>query len=554
MSASNKKKLRKEQSAAALTEKQRKELKEKKQLKTYTLTFAVIMALVVAIVLGVVLSTPISGAIDRGTHAITVGDHKLSTTDFSYFFVDAVSNYRSRVYNTYYSMYGDYWSLFLGFDTSKPLDEQVYDQTEGTTWADYFMDQAIESAKSTYGLYDKAVAENYKLTDDEQKNADSYMDNLKAYASYLNFDSANAYLRATYGDGANAKTFQEYYKVTTLASSYLNAYAESLEYTDEEYRAHEKGSFNNYSSFTYATYQVKVSDYLGTGEKDENNNVTYTDEQKKNALEAAKKDVQKLLDSNATDVLLLNKAIAGLGVNKDKKDVKCTENKNVLYGKVSNDDIQRWVGHADRESGDLTSVEVTTSKTNDDKSKTLETDSFYIVLFLERDDNNTNLIDVRHILVKFKGGTKGENGNTVYSDKEKDAAKKTAQEILDSWKNGETADEDSFAALAKDKSEDTGSKANGGLYEKVYPGYMVENFNDWCFDQARKAGDTGLVETEYGYHVMYFVKSHDITYRNQMIKNELVNEDTTEWHDAITEAVTVTEVNLSRMPTDLTLS
>ena len=34
---------------------------------------------------------------------------------------------------------------------------------------------------------------------------------------------------------------------------------------------------------------------------------------------------------------------------------------------------------------------------------------------------------------------------------------------------------------------------------------MVKEFNDWCFDAAREPGDTGLVKTQYGYHVMYFV-------------------------------------------------
>ena len=39
-----------------------------------------------------------------------------------------------------------------------------------------------------------------------------------------------------------------------------------------------------------------------------------------------------------------------------------------------------------------------------------------------------------------------------------------------------------------------------------------ETFNNWLFclgddykDVERKPGDTGLVETEYGWHVMYFV-------------------------------------------------
>ena len=34
---------------------------------------------------------------------------------------------------------------------------------------------------------------------------------------------------------------------------------------------------------------------------------------------------------------------------------------------------------------------------------------------------------------------------------------------------------------------------------------MVDTFNDWCFDASRQPGDTGIVKTTYGYHVMYFV-------------------------------------------------
>ena len=102
MSASSKKKLRKEQNAAAMTEKQQKELKEAKKLKSMTLTFAVIMVLVVAIVVGVVVRSPIAGAIDRGTHAATVGTHELTTTDLSYFYIDAVNTYTQNVYSQYY--------------------------------------------------------------------------------------------------------------------------------------------------------------------------------------------------------------------------------------------------------------------------------------------------------------------------------------------------------------------------------------------------------------------------------------------------------------------
>ena len=93
-------------------------------------------------------------------------------------------------------------------------------------------------------------------------------------------------------------------------------------------------------------------------------------------------------------------------------------------------------------------------------------------------------VDVRHILV---------------DDEE------TAKDLLAQWESGEKT-EDSFAALVKDNSTDPGSADNGGLYTDVIAGQMVAEFNDWCFDDARQPGDTDIVQTSYGYHIMYFVR------------------------------------------------
>lgn len=133
-------------------------------------------------------------------------------------------------------------------------------------------------------------------------------------------------------------------------------------------------------------------------------------------------------------------------------------------------------------------------------------------------------VSVRHILVMPEGGTTGDDGTTTYSDEEWAACEKKAQEILDEWLAGD-ATEDSFAALAEEKSEDPGSSTNGGLYENVAKGQMVEPFEDWCFDETRAAGDYGLVKTTYGYHVMYFVSSTPIweTYAKSGWVNEKTN-------------------------------
>ena len=119
------------------------------------------------------------------------------------------------------------------------------------------------------------------------------------------------------------------------------------------------------------------------------------------------------------------------------------------------------------------------------------------------------LVDVRHILIKPKGGTTSADGKTTtYSDAEWNKCRDDAQAILDAWLAGEHTEE-SFAKLATEKTEDPGSKSTGGLYTDTWKGKMVQEFNDWCFDETRKTGDYGLVKTSYGYHIMYFVGAEE---------------------------------------------
>lgn len=114
------------------------------------------------------------------------------------------------------------------------------------------------------------------------------------------------------------------------------------------------------------------------------------------------------------------------------------------------------------------------------------------------------IVDVRHILICPEGGKTDEAGTTTtYTDEEWKAAKEKAEAILKEWKDGE-ATEDSFAKLANEKSEDPGSNTTGGLYEGIVKDdNYVEPFLNWCMDTKHKVGDTGIVKTEFGYHIMY---------------------------------------------------
>ena len=91
---------------------------------------------------------------------------------------------------------------------------------------------------------------------------------------------------------------------------------------------------------------------------------------------------------------------------------------------------------------------------------------------------------------------------SVWGSSEK--ALEKAEEVLAEFEAGDKSEE-SFRLLALAYSEDAGSYYNGGMYENILPGQMVETFNDWCFDESRTAGDVDIIETDYGYHIMYYV-------------------------------------------------
>ena len=67
---------------------------------------------------------------------------------------------------------------------------------------------------------------------------------------------------------------------------------------------------------------------------------------------------------------------------------------------------------------------------------------------------------------------------------------------------------------------------------------MVQEFNDWVFDPERKTGDTGIVKTTYGYHIMYFV-SNSIPAWKSSVDKYLRRSDYNEKYEEDAKTVTV---------------
>ena len=531
-----------------MAERQRQEAQEAKKLKVYTTTFWIVMALCLCIVVTTVLSNPVKNVLYKNNVAVTVGDHEVSSVELNYFFIDTV--------NDYINQFGEYASYLL--DTTTPLNKQVIDKESGETLADSLLKAAESTLKRTYALYDLAMEKSFKLDEEDEKAIDTLVTNMEFYAMYYGYGDVKSYLQGIYGNGSEVESYKEYQRINLIADRYYAEYAETLDYNDEQIREYEAGKdgegenakdrFHNFSSVTYSYYYVACNKWAPEKD-DKGNKIEYTADQLKEAREKAKAAAEALAAGKFEDLAAFDKAIGEMEINKDEK-TKPTASRfeDQLVPQVSHNDVREWLISKDLKEGDLTVIENSTGE--GDKK---EVKGYYVVRFGSLDENRFNLKDVRHILIKFEGGKyNSTTGQTTFTDAEKKAALEKAEKIYNEWVKSGASEED-FKDLVEEHSGDTASVEDGGLYENVFPGQMVEKFEDFCFDENRKPGDHGIVESTSGYHIMLFVGDSDVTYRDFMIKAELRADELEEWLDDLVEKLDYELVSKKHVEMDMRL-
>ena len=113
-----------------------------------------------------------------------------------------------------------------------------------------------------------------------------------------------------------------------------------------------------------------------------------------------------------------------------------------------------------------------------------------------------NYVNLRHILLTPDSAT----------PEGWEKCQKDADALLKKWAKSRT--EANFADLAFANSKDTGSSVNGGLYTNLAKGQLTQELDSWCFDPQRKAGDTTIIKTVDGYHILYLCAPSSIWYEH----------------------------------------
>lgn len=488
MSASREKKKRQEQTAEVSSTPETKKGMSKGLKKLLTAVVALI--LVVAIVFLGLVST---GFFITHTTAAIANGHKLTPAMLNYYYTYA--------YNQVSSM------LAYMVEADKPLDEQAYMTDEFATWHDYLVNYAVSNAASTYAIYDEAMANGFELSADIQATIDNEMQMLELYASMYGY-TTDGYLAGIYGKGCDLDSYKEYMNVNYVAQEYASSIYSGFSYTDEEIDAYYAEHTGDFDSVSFRQFSI-----IAESETDDAGSTTYSDE----ALAAAEETAKAMAEaSQGNEQAFLDEALANTA--EDSRETYNAETATLRENIAENDCtevLREWLADDSRQAGDTTYIFNGTS-------------GYYVLYFLEQSDLSFQLPNVRHILI----GVSDSSDESAMA-----AAKEEAQALLDEFLAGE-ATEDAFAALANEHSEDTGSNTNGGLYEAVASGAMVENFDAWCFDESRQPGDTGIVESPYGYHIMYFCGLSNTTQLQSAVESEMISNAYTEWQSGINEKVT----------------
>ena len=464
---------------------------------------AKIIKKVVAVVLAVAIVGGIAwkliddlGVVERLATAVTVGDQKVTAAQFNYYYS---SQYQQMsYYANYYSQYG----YDMGYDTSVAPDEQNSTETDeegnALTWAESLENSAVEHVQYVIAYYSEAVKAGYELTEDEQAEINETIETYRSSAAENNY-SLNAYLRESFGAGFNEKAFRQQLEMETLAQRFNEEKSAELKasVTDEEIKAEYDANRKDYDYADVRYYAFSFSTL--TGEEGETDEALAARQQKADDEVIAK---AKSIYDSLTDEASFSAAITAYkneGFETPSEADFTTISKNTTYSSLAaatSEETADWAFDTARKAGDKTMI---------------TGDKAVYIIYSVKPIYAMNSVDVRHCLVQFDA----EDSSNV-TDDEKKAAYNQAKALYDEWLAGEKT-EDSFAAMATESSEDTGSTENGGLYDNIrISDNYVEEFEAWSFDPARKAGDTGIIETEYGYHIMYFVSNNtdDLDWKN----------------------------------------
>ena len=476
-------------------------MQSKKKINNTKLIISIV-AVVIAIIIGIVAvvllvdkksgkgnddtTAPVTdngGSVgDSGVIAATYGDITITQEEYSYGYMSLYNQVLSVVkqYDEYYPGYGaQYYDVTLS-----PADQKCPAQSlpEGVeTWGDYFSHYATERAVLIKTLYLKAMSDEAKQSGFEitAEQQDELNKNIEAFISALETKaetegvSVDEYISQTYGFGLSQKVYEEQLRREYISELYLSWYGEYLvdNISQEDIDAY---YLQNREDIDIASVRAYAFSYASATQDD---TPTYSKEDAKAMAErfmGEVEDEQSFIDTGVKYA------------PESQKDIYSASSATLLPNYTKTDiatlsaEMAEWMFDENRKLYDKVVIEIP------------ERQTYFILMMSELPHKDTACAsaDVRHLLIK-------------YGD-DKTASRNEAEALLEEWRNG-GATEEAFIELVKIHTDDVASAESGGLYEGINSASSyVPEFLAWAI-ASHQYGDADIVETTYGYHIMFYV-------------------------------------------------
>ena len=414
----------------------------------------------------------------------TMGDKQLTNGELQAYYWMEVSLFLQE-----YASYAEY----IGLDLYAPFDKQVTEMGETPmSWQQFFLDSAIYTWKTYQSMELESEAAGFEMPAERRTELEALPENLKQSAADAGMASVDELVAMNIGAGATLEDYVNYVQTYYQGMSYYYDLYDALDPSDAEVEAFYDENAEHYAegNITKDAKYVDVRHVLlqpEGGERGEDGYPVFSDE----AWEACRQKAEEIYNQWQSGDKSED-SFAQLAKDNSEDGNASTGGlyENVYKGQMVAE-FENWCFDDARQVGDHGLV---------------KTAYGYHIMFFSG-SRPVKYVDVRHVLLQPEGEEVGEDGYPVFTEEAWETCRQKAEELYNQWQSGDKS-EDSFAQLAKDNSMD-GNAADGGLYEGITVGVMVEEFEDWCFDEVRQVGDHGLVKTQFGYHIMFFCGAED---------------------------------------------
>ena len=448
--------------------------KEKQKTRRTILLSVCAFVLVLALVFGVIAVVTGSGVMLRGTVSLETEHIKVDNAMLSYFF-----------YNNFYNYVNNNSTAAqqTGLNTNVSLKQQNY--SSSLTWFDYIMGRTESDLITYLNLAEAAKAEGMELDEDDIQGINDLFASIDERAAELGV-SRQKYIAGSYGRGVKEDDVRRALELLYLAEKKNEGIVDSINFTTAELESYFSEHEKDFTYVSYKHFDLSAEDYFGDEAPDDAaDQITLMaaafgavkseeefDAKVKEYTEASYKNTGKELTDDQLKTVISSTSV--------------TDDKNY------SDSFSTWAFDETRKVGDTVVLDNSDGKT-----------AYYLTETAHRRDYTTK--NIRQILI-----TSGNHENA-------EGAKAEAERILAEWKAGEATDA-SFEALA--------DKYNEGLsayYENMTKNSGLSQFDEWIYDDSRKAGDADVVETYYGYHVIYLVGDGDVEWEAE-VKSVMTND------------------------------